>query len=208
VEARFFARPVGDDGETMSPRSEMLEESQPEVVNLIDSQADLIEADLVRTSRSYVGSLNAEEVELHQAAAMDVKAHTLNANSSVMGLSHATINNTRNSIVLAARSDHMDLGNSLTGAIYAENVTLAEGSQTGILVTGNATGEKIRTVVLVARQVNGPVETMLNTRQVVLASVLTGVTSGILLLLGQILFRRKKIVSPPAFAGNQTKERR
>ena len=175
----------------MSPNSELIEENQPEVVNLVDSQADLIEADLVRTSRSYVGKLQAVEVEFHQAAAMDVDTQTLNANTSAIGVVRATSVNATNSLLLAARGERLEINNSLTGGIYAENTILGEDSQTGILVTGKASGEQIRAVVLIASQVEGSVQTMLNTRQVVLASVITGAACGIVILLGQFLFRRK-----------------
>lgn len=175
----------------MSPKSELTEVNQPEVVNLIDSQADRIEADLVRTSRSYVSNLHAEEVEFHQAAAMDVDAQILNANTSAIGIVQAASVSATNCLLLAARGERLEINNSLTGAIYADSTNLGEGSQTGILVTGNVSGEQIRSVVLIARQVDGSVQTMIDTRQVALASVLTGVACGIVLLLGQFLFRRK-----------------
>jgi len=175
----------------MSPKSELTEVNQPEVVNLIDSQAEHIEADLVRTSRSYVSNLHAEEVDLHQAAAMDVDAQILNANTSAIGIVQATSVSASNSLLLAARSEQLEINNSLTGVIYAKSTSLGEGSQTGILVTGNVSGEQIRSVVLIARQVDGSVQTMIDTRQVALAGVLTGVACGIVLLLGQFLFRRK-----------------
>jgi uncharacterized membrane-anchored protein len=192
VEARFFASQIEMTEESMSPKSEVIEDDQPEVVNLIDSQADLIEADLVRTSRSYVGSLHAEEVELHQAIAMDVDAQNLNANMSAIGVAQSTSVSSTNSLLVAARAERLEIRNSLTGGFFADNTILGEGSQTGILVTGKASGEQIRTVVLVARQVEGPVETMLDTRQVALASVLTGVACGVVILMGQFLFRRKR----------------
>jgi len=192
VEARFFASQKEMTEESMSPKSEMIEEDQPEVVNLIDSQADLIEADLVRTSRSYVGSLHAEEVELYQAIAMDVDAQNLNANMSALGVVQAASVSATDSLLLAARADRLEINNSLTGGIYADTAILGQGSQAGVLVTGKASGEQIRTVVLIARQVDGPVETMLDNRQVALASVLTGVVCGMVILVGQFLFRRKK----------------
>lgn len=192
VEARFFASQKEMTEESMSPKSEMIEEDHPEVVNLIDSQADLVEADLVRTNRSYVGSLHAEEVELHQAVAMDTDAHNLNANMSAIGVVQAGSVYAKDSLLLAARAEHLEINNSLTGGIYAENTILGEGSQAGVLVTGKASGEKIRTVVLIARQVEGTVDTTLDTRQVALASVLTGISFGLVMLLGQFLFRRRK----------------
>lgn len=176
----------------MPPKSEPIEDDQPEVVNLIDSQAELIEADLVRTSRSYVSRLHAEEVELLQAAAMDVDAQNINTNFSVIGVAQATSVSAKDSILLATRAERLEIKDSMTGGIYADNTILGEGSQTGILVTGKASGEQMRTVVLVARQVEGSVETMLDTRQVALASVLAGAAFGFVILLGQFLFRRKK----------------
>ncbi|HCC78167.1 MAG: hypothetical protein A2X25_04820 [Chloroflexi bacterium GWB2_49_20] len=178
--------------ENLSPKSELIEENIPEVVNLIDSQVEKIEANLVRASRSYVGSLNAEEVELHQAIALDVDAHNLNANTSIMGVSHTATTSATNSILLAARADRMEFNNSLTGGIYSENASLGENSKTGILVGGKVSGDQIRTIFLVARHVEGQVETSLDNRQVVLASVLIGIACGVVLLLGQFLFRRKK----------------
>lgn len=176
----------------MSPKTETTEETQPEVVNLIDSQAELIEADLVRTSRSYVGTLHAEEVELFQAAALDVEARNIHSNSAVVGVGQASSISAKDSLILASRAEKLEISNSLAGGIYAESTLLGEGSQTGILVTGKASGEQIRSVVLIARQVDGNVETMLNTRQVALASVLTGLACGFVIMLGQILFRKKK----------------
>ena len=44
----------------------------PEVVNLVDSQTEKIEADLVRTTRSYINSVEAEEVDLFQSGSMNI----------------------------------------------------------------------------------------------------------------------------------------
>jgi hypothetical protein len=179
--------------ESMSPKSDDLQEDElPQVINLIDSQSEKIEADMVRASRSYIGSLNADETELHQGVALNVNAHNLNANSSLVGVSQSTSTQIKNSLVVATRAEQIQLDGSLAGGIYSENTHLGEGSQTGILVAGKVTGENIRTVVLVARQVEGSVQTMLDTRQVALASVLAGIGCGLILLLGQFLFRRKK----------------
>jgi len=176
----------------MSPKSETQEENIPEVVNLVDSQAEKIEADLVRTSRSYVGSLTSEEAELHQAVAMNINARDLSAGTSVLAVSQSVTASMNGSLVLAARAERMDLKNSLAGGIYTDSAVLADGSQTGILVSSRVSGEQIRSVFLVARQVEGPVETMLDTRQVAVASVLAGVACGLVILLGRVFFRNKK----------------
>lgn len=176
----------------MSPKTELPEEGLPEVVNLIDSQAEKIEADLVRTSRSYIGNLSAEESDLQQAVALNVNAHELNASSSILGASQSVTNTVNNSLLLATRAERMELKNSLVGGIYTDNTSLGEGARAGILVSGKVSGDEIRSVFLVARNVEGPVQTMMETRQVVLASVLAGVACGVVVLLGKLLFRHKK----------------
>jgi hypothetical protein len=176
----------------MSPKSETNEEDRPEVVNLVDSQAEKIEADLVRTSRSYIGSLSSEESEMHQAFAMNINAHNLNAGTSILAVSQSVTSTSNNSLVVAARAERMEMKNSLVGGFYADSATLADGSQTGILVSSRVSGEQIRSVFLVARQVEGPVETMLDTRQVAMASVLAGLACGLVIVLGKFFFRHKK----------------
>jgi hypothetical protein len=178
--------------ESMSPKPEDLpDDDLPQVINLIDSQSEKVQAEMVRASRSYIGSLNADETDLHQGVALDVNAHNLSANTSWIGVSQSTSASVKNSLLVATRADQIQLEGSLAGGIYSESASLGEGSQAGILVTGKVSGQNIRTVVLVARQVEGPVETMIDTRQVALASVLTGIACGAILLLGQFLFRRK-----------------
>lgn len=176
----------------MSPKSEPTEEGLPEVVNLIDSQAERVEADLVRTSRSYIGNLSAEESDMEQAVALNVNAHELNANTSILGVSQSVTSSIDNSILLAARAERIEIKNSLVGGVYADSSSFADSARTGILVSGKVTGEQIRSVFLVARHVEGPVETMLETRQVLLASVLAGAACGMVIMLGKLLFRHKK----------------
>jgi len=177
----------------MSPKSEDLHSDDlPQVINLVDSQTERIEAEMVRASRSYIGGLNSEETELHQGIAVDVNTHNLNANTSVVGVSQSNSVNGTNSLLVATRAGQIQLDGCLAGGIYSEHATLGEGSRTGILVTGNVTAGNIRTVMLVARNVEGQVETMVDTRQVALASVLAGIGCGAILLLGRFLFRHKK----------------
>ena len=175
----------------MASEDDIRDEENPEIVNMIDSQAEKVEADLVRTNRTYVNSLNAEEVDLHQSGSLNINAGNLHANSSLLGLSQGDSADINNSILLAARAVELETSNSTVGGIYSENTILGENSKAGILVSGNVTGEKIHSVLLVARNVEGPVETILDTRQVALASVLTGIACGAVLILGKFLFRRK-----------------
>ncbi|MFC2064123.1 hypothetical protein ACFLXB_03390 [Chloroflexota bacterium] len=175
----------------MSPEDEIREGDNPEIVNMIDSQVEKVEADLVRTSRTYVNTLNAEEVDLYQSGSVNTKAEIFHANSSLLGLSQGESADINNSILLAGRAVELEAKNSAIGGIYSENTNLGENTKSGILVSGNVTGEKINSVLFVARNVEGNVETILDTRQVALASVLAGIACGAVLMLGKFLFRRR-----------------
>lgn len=177
--------------ELMATTDAAHEDGNPEVVNLVDSQAEKIEADLVRTSRTYVNSLEAEEVDLYQSGSLNVNANRLNANSSFLGLAQGDSAEINNSILLTGKTTELEANNSVIGGIYSENTNIGENTRTGILVSGNVTGSQIQSFMLVARSVQGPVTTSLDTRQVALASILAGISCGAVLLLGKFLFRRK-----------------
>ncbi|MFC2028389.1 hypothetical protein ACFLTX_00510 [Chloroflexota bacterium] len=175
----------------MATEEAMNEEENPEVVNLVDSQAERIEADLVRTSRTYVNSLDAEEVDLYQSGSLKINSGRTHAESSLLGISQGQSIEINNSILLAGRASEIKTTNSAVGGIIAENVSIGENTNTGVMVGGNVTGEKIRSGILVARHIEGPVETNLDTQQVALASILAGLACGAVIVLGKFLFRRR-----------------
>jgi hypothetical protein len=77
------------------------------------------------------------------------------------------------------------------GAMLADEASLIE-SRAGILAANSVTADRVRTVVLLAKRVEGPVETALDTRQVLIASLATGFVAGAVILIGQLLFGRHK----------------
>lgn len=176
----------------MAQKNESPMEEIPQVINLTGSQAEQVQADLVRASRSYIGRVNADEADLHQSIAVDADVQTMNANASLVGVSQAITTRAGNSAIIAGRTEQLELSSSVAGGIYAASATLKDGSQAGILVSGDVRADSVRTVVLVARQVQGPVQTMLDTRQVALGSLIAGIAGGAVMLLGYFLFRKKK----------------
>jgi hypothetical protein len=63
-------------------------------------------------------------------------------------------------------------------------------SRIGLTVAERADLQQSSTVVLLAREVHGPVETLLDTRGAVLAGLVAGATAGLLWLAGALLRRR------------------
>jgi len=51
--------------------------------------------------------------------------------------------------------------------------------------------ERIETMILLAGEVEGDVNTLIDTQGAILAGVLGGVVSGLILLIGKMLFRHK-----------------
>jgi hypothetical protein len=61
---------------------------------------------------------------------------------------------------------------------------------TGLVAGRDVHVAESRTVVLLARHVDGEVTTLFNTRDALIIGLVSGLFSGLMLLLGRLLFRR------------------
>ena len=68
---------------------------------------------------------------------------------------------------------------------------MGEQTSAGVIVAQQVTGESIQTKVLLAGNVEGDVETMMDTNQALFAGVAAGAVIGMFLFLGQLFSRRK-----------------
>lgn len=166
------------------------EASLPQVINLTHTQAQQVDAELVRVHQSLVGRVDGGEVDLQQSAALQISAQNISAQTTSIAYAQAKGFAMRESDAVIVRANQADL-DGRAGLILAQSVTLGAGSRCGLLVANQVKTEQVRTTILLARQVEGPVETAMDTRQVLLASLVAGVAAGTVLLLGQFLFRRK-----------------
>jgi hypothetical protein len=71
-----------------------------------------------------------------------------------------------------------------------DHVGLAN-SRSALTVAGTADLRDSSTFVLLAREVNGPVETVLDTRGAVAAGLVAGIAIGLVLFVGGLLTRRR-----------------
>jgi hypothetical protein len=94
-----------------------------------------------------------------------------------------------NSVALAVRADLVELEAGAAAGALAGQVTLAN-SRVGIVVADRADMRDSPTVILLAREVHGPVETVLDTRGALLAGLVAGVAIGMVLLVVRLLGRR------------------
>ena len=88
------------------------------------------------------------------------------------------------------RADVIDATECGAGIVVAEDMRLT-GSRAGIAIAGKAHLRDSSTVVLLAREVNGQVETVLDTRGAVVAGLVAGMAAGLVLLAGRLITRRR-----------------
>ena len=170
-----------------------LEVDRPQVVNLRGSRLDRLDAELVRVEKSLVGSVNnAEEVDLHLSGAARVTARNVQAHNSLVGITQAEQVTLKDSATFAVQANQATVSGNVGAVLSKGTTSLNAGSRTGVLAARHVQADRVRTAVLLAGRVEGSVETMLDTRRIVLASLVTGLVTGSVLLLGQFLFKRRK----------------
>jgi hypothetical protein len=165
--------------------------SLPEVVNLSGARAENVAAELVRVRRSLVRDIDATEAEIHQSGALMVNGEYVSAHSAVIGVVQSGAVTVNGGAVGFVQTQDAGLTGPV-GVVVGDEVVLTDSATVGVLGASSVKAEHVRTVVLLARNVEGSVETALDTRQVVLASVVAGIAAGAVVQLGQMLFGRSK----------------
>jgi hypothetical protein len=91
---------------------------------------------------------------------------------------------------ITVRGDNVTIKDSGAGVVVADKVT-GSNAYLGVTVTDSAELNGSHSVVLLAREVHGNVETVLDTRGTMLAGLVAGVAVGVVLLVGGLLIRRR-----------------
>ncbi|MBM3152378.1 MAG: hypothetical protein FJZ96_09305 [Chloroflexi bacterium] len=164
----------------------------PEVANLSRVQVDLVQAELARIDHSLVNELHATEAELSRSGSVGVTGETVNAHQSWIGMVRGGTVTLERGGALALQAEQAALTDSPAGLVQAGTVQMSGDATAAVVAAREVKAERLRTVVLLAGKVEGPVETVLDTRRVLLASVVAGIAAGGMALLGQALFRRRK----------------
>ena len=171
----------------IDPNDEQAETSQ--VTNLTTTSVDVIEAELVRLHQSAVQEITAEEVELHQSIALDIATAELHAHEAALGMVTAKEVEITNSGVGIIRADHVNVAGS-AGVVLAETANLGN-TYAGVVAGDQVRSERIESLVLLARHVEGDVQTVVDTRAALIAGMVGGLLTGIILLIGRLVFGRK-----------------
>lgn len=164
-------------------------DAAPQVTNLDTTSVEVIEAEMVRMHQSAAQEVTAEEVALQQSAALDVTAAEVSAHESALGLVDAKEVELTNSTAGVIRAGNVNVAGQ-AGIVLAETVNL-EHTNAGVVVGGQVGGEKIETLFLFSNHVEGDVQTVVDTRGALIAGMVGGVLTGVVLLIGRLVFGRR-----------------
>ncbi len=176
----------------MSEKNQVPEESQSETplgTNLDTTSVEVIEAELVRMQQSAAQKITAEEMTLHQSAAFDVTSAEVSAHESALALVNAKEVEMTNSAAGAIRAENVNVVGQ-AGIVMAESVNLGN-TYAGLVAGGQVRGERIETLILIGNHVVGDVHTVVDTRGALIAGMVGGLLTGIILLIGRLVFGRK-----------------
>ena len=162
----------------------------PQVVNLSNVSVENVEAELVRTHQTSIQQLNAKEVELHISALGTANTGELQANDSIVGMVVSEQAEVKDSIVGGVTATTLSL-NGVSVLALANSMSIKDVDAIAVVGT-EINAENSRTGILISREVNGNVTTVVDGRTVLLAGLAGGTIAGLILLAGKLLFGRKK----------------
>lgn len=160
---------MGDPSDPVEPR-----DIEAEVVNLGGATLEQVEAEVVHIQQGGANRINASSVDMHQGGAFLIQSEELNIHQGVSVVSN---------------SGKAVLESSSAGALLADTVN-ATNSRLGIAISNRAQLENSSPVILLAREVEGDVKPILDTRGALLAGLVSGVVVAAMLLIGSFVRRR------------------
>ncbi len=154
------------------------------------SEKEALTADIVRLSGGAIERVAAETVSIRQGGARTITADTVTMQQGGAGLVNGAEVDMHQSGALAIRTQQATLEYSGAAGIAADHLQ-ATHARIGVAVSDRADLRQTSTVVLLARQTEGQVTTLLDTRGTLLAGLVAGLALGLTLIAGSLLARRR-----------------
>ncbi len=151
----------------------------------------IVEAEAVQVNQSNISQVNAEKVEFQQGSAARVYADQVTVRQGGVGITQATSANVSQSGVGIVRASDVTLEKCSAQAVIAQTA-IENGGTTGLLIAREVHANPIRAFVVLAQNIDGQVETTLDTRGAILAGVIAGIAAGLVGLVGRLLSNRKR----------------
>lgn len=159
-------------------------------LNLAQVNVENVHAELVRASQTTIRALDAEELDASEVIMGTASTGKLSGRRAIFGAVNAKQAELQQAVVGGLRGETVSL-NGKAGVVIAHTLNSSEAN--GLVIgAGEVNATSIRAGLLIGRQVNGPVETLLDGRTALVAGVVGGMAAGLILLAGRLLFGRKK----------------
>ena len=162
---------------------------QSQVANVSQSEVKTVQAQLVRMHQASAETVNASDVEMEQSAAASVKADSVSTHLSALAAVEAEEVLSQNSVIGFVEADKASV-RGYTGAVTAQNAEVHY-ALAGVVIGNDVHVEGARTILLVGQNVTGNVTTMMDSRSALIIALVGGLFSGLMLLLGRMLFGRR-----------------
>lgn len=163
------------------------DESQFENVSEMDVQN--VQAEAVRMHQASAQSIVAEDVAMQQSAAAAVKSTRVSAHQSALAAVETVEVLSQQTFVGMLQAEQASIS-GYTGMVRAGNAEIRN-AIAGVVAGTDVRVSDSRTVLLIGTNIQGSVTTIMNTRSALIAGLVAGLFSGMMLLLGQALFRRR-----------------
>ena len=168
---------------------ELSEDDASQVTNISQADVQSIHAEVVRLHQAGADAITADDVELTQSAAANVKANQISAHQSAMATVNAGEVITQQGAIGFVQAEKASVG-GFTGAVIAGSAELHNGVA-GFVVGQEVHVNEARTILLLSRNLYGNVTTLMDSRSALIAGLVGGLFSGLMLLLGRMLVRRR-----------------
>jgi len=173
----------------MLENNDLPEIDSSQVTNISQAEVANVHADSVQMHQSDADMIEAEEVKMKQSAAANVKAGKISMQQSALAYVDAEEVVAQESGLGFAQAGKLSVS-GYTGAVVAGSADVHHGLA-GFVAGREVSVSESRTGILLARTVYGDVNTVLDTRGALIAGLTAGLFSGLMLMLGRVLFRRK-----------------
>lgn len=163
--------------------------NEPQVTNISQTDVQTVKAEIVRMHQASAESITATEMELEQSAAVHLKASAVSTHQSALVAVEAEELLSQNTAIGLVEADKASVRGYI-GAVAAQNAEVHY-SLAGVVVGNDVHVEGGRTILLVGQNISGNVTTVVDSRSALIIGLVGGLFSGLMLLLGRMLFGRK-----------------
>jgi hypothetical protein len=161
---------------------------QPEKpVNVSGVAVNDVTGNSIRISQCGVRTVNGKTIEIDTSGVQMVNSDIITLSNGGIGIAHANTLSVNGSLGIASAQEASVTGT--VGVLIGQTAVLNE-SRTGVLITKEVTSTKVQAVIVLAGEINGPVETIVDQRSVALFGLAAGVALGLVLNLFRFLRRR------------------